>query len=372
MARSIFITILLLLFISCDNEKKILIEGKISNIDSSFVISTHHTLDSIFIDTITINRKGEFSFFHDVDTNEIITLYFNNFHSSTELFIEKGIKKIKLKGDALLPDLIEIKGGDINNDLTLFKKENEAILKQRSLLVLKVDDEDSIPVNSVNIISQKEKLALLNSLNHELSQNVEDFILLNPDKISSVILINEFFKNSENPKSLERVLGHLKDDVLDFPLTKKLIALNKKLMLSTEGAQMPFFELTDIDGKQITSNDFKNKYLLISFYSASNGKSKENLNILKDKYASLNKDSIEFLSIYIDSDTLPILNNKSDSIPWKIVLEDESWGSEIVDTYNINYTPFNILVNPQGVIETRDIPVNEIKNLINLQTDKSN
>ena len=164
MVRSIFITILLLLFISCDNEKKILIEGKISNIDSSFVISTHHTLDSIFIDTITINRKGEFSFFHDVDTNEIITLYFNNFHSSTELFIEKGIKKIKLKGDALLPDLIEIKGGDINNDLTLFKKENEAILKQRSLLVLKVDDEDSIPVNSVNIISQKEKLALLNSL----------------------------------------------------------------------------------------------------------------------------------------------------------------------------------------------------------------
>ena len=27
---------------------------------------------------------------------------------------------------------------------------------------------------------------------------------------------------------------------------------------------------------------------------------------------------------------------------------------------------------PSGVIETRDIPVNEIKNLINLQTDKSN
>ena len=69
---------------------------------------------------------------------------------------------------------------------------------------MKVDDEDSIPVNSVNIISQKEKLALLNSLNHELSQNVEDFILLNPDKISSVILINEFLKTV-------KILNHLKE-----------------------------------------------------------------------------------------------------------------------------------------------------------------
>lgn len=372
MVKSIFIALLLLLVVSCNNDdRKVIIEGEISNLESPFIISSFHTSDSIIIDTISVNNKGKFSYSHYVDTNEILTLYFNDFHSSTVLFIEKGINKIKLKGDAILPDLIEVKGGDINNDLSFFKKENETILKQRSLLISKFEDEDSIPVNSINIISEKEKIALLNSLNHELAQNVEDFILQNPDKISSVILINEFFKNNENPKTLERVLGYLEGDVLDFPLTKKLIEYNRKLLLSAEGALMPFFQLTDIDGKNLNSNDFKNKYLLISFLSANNEESNENLKILKDEYSNLNKDSIEFVSIYIDSDTFPILNNETDSIPWKIIIENESWGSKIVDTYNIHYAPFNILINPQSIIETRDVPINEIKNLISSKTDKS-
>ena len=372
MVKSIFIALLLLLVVSCDNDdRKVIIEGEISNLESPFIISSFHTSDSIIIDTISVNNKGKFSYSHYVDTNEILTLYFNDFHSSTVLFIEKGINKIKLKGDAILPDLIEVKGGDINNDLSLFKKENETILKQRSLLVSKFEDEDSIPVNSINIISEKEKIALLNSLNHELAQNVEDFILQNPDKISSVILINEFFKNNENPKTLERVLEYLEGDVLDFPLTKKLIEYNRKLLLSAEGALMPFFQLTDIDGKNLNSNDFKDKYLLISFLSANNEESNENLKILKDEYSNLNKDSIEFVSIYIDSDTFPILNNETASIPWKIIIENESWGSKIVDTYNIHYAPFNILINPQSIIETRDVPINEIKNLISSKTDKS-
>ena len=372
MVKSIFIALLLLLVVSCNNDdRKVIIEGEISNLESPFIISSFHTSDSIIIDTISVNNKGKFSYSHYVDTNETLTLYFNDFHSSTVLFIEKGINKIKLKGDAILPDLIEVKGGDINNDLSFFKKENETILKQRSLLISKFEDEDSIPVNSINIISEKEKIALLNSLNHELAQNVEDFILQNPDKISSVILINEFFKNNENPKTLERVLEYLEGDVLDFPLTKKLIEYNRKLLLSAEGALMPFFQLTDINGKNLNSNDFKNKYLLISFLSANNEESNENLKILKDEYSNLNKDSIEFVSIYIDSDTFPILNNETDSIPWKIIIENESWGSKIVDTYNIHYAPFNILINPQSIIETRDVPINEIKNLISSKTDKS-
>ncbi len=170
---------------------------------------------------------------------------------------------------------------------------------------------------------------------------------------------------------MERVLEYLEGDVLDFPLTKKLIEYNRKLLLSAEGALMPFFQLTDIDGKNLNSNDFKNKYLLISFLSANNEESNENLKILKDEYSNLNKDSIEFVSIYIDSDTFPILNYETDSIPWKIIIENESWGSKIVDTYNIHYAPFNILINTQSIIETRDVPFNEIKNLISSKTDKS-
>ena len=105
--------------------------------------------------------------------------------------------------------------------------------------------------------------------------------------------------------------------------------------------------------------------------SANSEESKENLRILKKEYSTLDKDSIEFLSIYIESDTFPITKPDIDSIPWKMIFENKSWSSEIVDTYNINSVPFNILINPDGKIIIRDIPIIEIKNIINFQTDKS-
>ena len=122
------------------------------------------------------------------------------------MFSDKGVNKIKMKGDVIFSDLIEIKGGEINESLTTFKLQNETLLKHRSLLMSKKNLEVDSLENSLNIISDKEQIASLNSLNHELSQKVEEFIISNPDKVSSVILINEFFKNNENPETLNRVL----------------------------------------------------------------------------------------------------------------------------------------------------------------------
>ena len=369
-----FLTILIfsLFLFSCNkNDIGLVIEGEISSLTTPYVIASYRLADTIHIDTISVNEKGKFSYFQEIDTATIFTFYFNDFSSSTIVFSEKGINKIKMKGDAILSDLIEVKGGEINENLTIFKKENETLLKQRSLLMYKIDNDVDSLINSENIISEKERLAQINSLNHELIQKVEDFIISNPDKISSVILINDFFKNNENPQSLNRVLDYLTGDALNSPLTLKLKNHNQKLKLSEEGAHMPYFQLKDAKDKPIKSSDFLNKYLLISFLSSNGDKSKDNIKILKDEYKLLNKDSIEFLTIFIDSDTLPIQINKKDSISWKVAVEDKSWGSDIVENFNVHYLPFNILIDPNGEIITRDIPVSEVKNSIKTTTDKS-
>ncbi len=349
-----------------------MISGEIVNLADPYFLVSFPISDSVVVDTIWVDAQGKFSYTQNIDTTTMFTLYFNNFHSSTLIFSEKGVKKIKLKGDAILPDLIEVKGGEINDNLTVFKKENETLLKQRTLLMTKTEDEPDGFVNSINIISENEQLALINSLNHELAQKVEDFIRAHPDKIASVILINEFFKNNENPKTLQRVLDYLQGDALNFHLTSQLKKYNQKLMLSSEGADMPYFELTDVKKETIRSYDFSDKYLLLTILSYNGEKSRENLEILKDEYHQLDKKKIEFLSIYIDSDTFPIIYHPIDSIPWKIVTVDKSWGSDIVDAYNVHQVPFNILINPEGKIVTRDIPVNEVKKMIHSEKDTSN
>lgn len=374
MVRSILVLFLFsIFFFSCEkNDDKLMISGEITNLVNPYFLASFRASDTVAVDTIWVDTNGKFSYYQKMDTATLVTLYFNDFHSSTIIFTEKGVNRIRLKGDAILPDLIEVKGGEINDNLSFFKKENESLLKQRTLLLTETDDEENSLINSANIISEKEQLSLINSLNHELAQKVEDFILAHPDRISSVILINEFFKNNENPKTLDRVLEYLKGDALNFPLTSKLKNYSQKLMRSSEGANMPYFQLTDVDKKAIRSNDFRGKYLLISFLSSNEEKSKENLKILKDEYHQLNKKDIEFLSIYIDSDAFPIVYQEVDSIPWRIVTAEKSWGSDIVDAYNIHYVPYNILINPQGKIITRDVPIGEVKNIIDSENDKPN
>ncbi len=362
----------LVLFSCQKDDNKLVIEGELSNLTTPYFLASSRVSDTIRVDTVYGDEKGKFSYIQHVDTSTIFTFYFNDFNSSTIVFSDKGVNKIKLKGDAKLSDLIEIKGGRINEDLSLFKKENETLLKQRTLLMKKMEFETDSLLNSASFsILEKEETATLNSINHQLAQNVEDFIASKPDRIASVVLINEFFKNNENPETLNRVLGYLKGDALLFPLTYKLKNYNEKLMLSSEGATMPHFKLKVNDDEYIESSDFEDKFLLISFLSSSGDASRENVQILRDTYSSLDTIDINFLSIYIDSDSLPIKNILLDSIPWKVIVEEKSWGSDIVDAFNINYLPYNILIDSEGKIITRDIPVSDVKNLIDTKTKKS-
>ena len=362
----------LVLFSCQKDDNKLVIEGELSNLTTPYFLASSRVSDTIRVDTVYVDEKGKFSYIQHVDTSTIFTFYFNDFNSSTIVFSDKGVNKIKLKGDAKLSDLIEIKGGRINEDLSLFKKENETLLKQRTLLMKKMEFETDSLLNSASFsILEKEETATLNSINHQLAQNVEDFIASKPDRIASVVLMNEFFKNNENPETLNRVLGYLEGDALLFPLTYKLKNYNEKLMLSSEGATMPHFKLKVNDDEYIESSDFEDKFLLISFLSSSGDASRENVQILRDTYSSLDTIDINFLSIYIDSDSLPIKNILLDSIPWKVIVEEKSWGSDIVDAFNINYLPYNILIDSEGKIITRYIPVSDVKNLIDTKTKKS-
>ena len=365
MKSNIALLLLSILLFSCKkSDHKLVIEGELSNLNTPYILASSQASDSIRVDTINVDSKGKFSYLQNVDTSTIFTLYFNEYNSSTIVFADKGINKIKIKGDADLSDLIEIRGGEINENLTSFKKENETLLKQRSLLMKKVSYENDSLASPVSAISEKEETATLNSINHELAQNVEEYIMDNPSKASSVVLINEFFKSNENPETLNRVLGYLEGEALNLPLTYKLKHYNQKIKLSAEGAQMPYFNLKIDEEKFLKSTDFKNKYLLLSFVSSHGDESRENIKNLNDIYVSLDTTDFEFLSVFVDSDTLPIKNPSLDTIPWNIIIENKSWGADIVEKYNINYLPFNILIDPNGKIVTRDIPASDIKNMI--------
>ncbi|MDR0421408.1 MAG: redoxin domain-containing protein [Proteiniphilum sp.] len=339
------------------------IRGEIANLDAPYILATYLSADTLAVDTIRVNEKGKFRYEKRVDTLTVFSLYLNDCESAAVVFADKG-ESVKMKGDAMLPDLIEVSGNEINSDLTTFKAENRELLTQRGRLLLSLNAESPADTAGAGSMTLRNETAKLHLLNYALTSQAEDFVRMNPTRYSSLILISNFFKNSDNPPALERVLGYLKGDITRTPLAARLKSYSEKISRSAEGAPMPVFMLEDTDGDRIRSSDFNGKYLLLSFISTAGVESRETVSLLKEAYPELNRDSVEFLTICIDSDHYPLQYDQSDSIPWTVVPEKRSWGADIVDAYNVQYIPFNILIAPDGNIKVRNIPAQEVVNAI--------
>ena len=182
--------------------------------------------------------------------------------------------------------------------------------------------------------------------------------------MSSLILINSFFVKSDNPAALERVLGYMQGEILQSELALKLKAYSEKISRSAEGARMPYFSLKDMEGEDIRSNNFRGKYLLLSFVSTAGDDSREMIQLLKEEYSRMDDEEASFVTIYIDSDVYPLGYAQTDSLPWISVPEKRGWGADIVENYNVQYIPYNILIDPDGNIKMRNIPAHGIAEVI--------
>lgn len=352
--------------VSCkkNNNNSVSIKGDINKLEFPFILLSYISNDTLAIDTIKSKSNGHFSHKIKVDTLTMLSLYFNEQQTSVSFFVDKG-DKIKIGGDADLTDLIHITGNEINNEITAFKEKNKELLKQRSYLIegIKKLSPDYTGSN-VGKLTDNDEIARLNAINKQLLINTEEFIKENPTKTSSLILISNFFSNAENPAALARTLDYITGDVKNSQLGLNLKAFSEKINRSAEGSPMPYFEIKDINGKLFTPSSFIGKHLLLSFVSSKNNQSREIVKSLKKTYEKLPKDSIEFVTIYIDSDTYPISYIENDSIAWTVIAEKKSWASDIVDAFNIQFTPNNILISPKGIISQRNILPSDIEKRI--------
>ncbi len=348
---------------SCRNDRG-WIKGEIANLEAPYLLAAYLAEDTLEVDTVHVDKKGRFSFQTRVDTLTAFSLYLNDYEASTVVFADRD-QKLTVKGDAMYPDLIRVNGNEVNNELTTFKMNHEDLLKERGELLVKIREENGTDTTLNTSTNRQEEMGKLNVLNHEITVGAEEYIMENPSKLSSLILISNFFTNSDNPGALERVLGYLEGDVKRTELAFRLTSYSEKLNRSAEGAVVPYFQLEDEEGNAIRSHDFSGKYLLLSFISSAGVESRETVALLKRAYEELDTDSVQFITVYIDNDNYPVEYVEGDSIPWTVVTEERGWGADIVNNFNVQYVPFNVLISPDRTIQVRNIAaqglVDEIK-----------
>lgn len=354
-----------------DSSNEAKVKGRIKNISENYFLATRECNDTLTVDTIKVNDRGEFSVKFDVDTLTIVSMYFNNKSRYSYFVLDKNWD-VEINGDTRYAEVFDIQGGDVNNELTAFRKQNNALLRKRSSLVEQLVDttnnSDTLLVNKKN-----DYVSELANLNFDLSNSAAEYVKSNPDKISSVFIINAFFKDESFLPRLDESLNLLRGKAATFSLTKELLAYSSRVKKSQEGVTAPYFMRNDVNDKSFSITSHRGKYVLLSFASTTSKLSKEQREPLMEIYKNLKKEkeNIEFVTVLVDVEESPIPAEIKKQIDWTLIEEKGGWTSELLQLYNIKELPNNILISPSGIIVKRDIPTFIIEDVYNELSGKN-
>ena len=150
----------------------------------------------------------------------------------------------------------------------------------------------------------------------------------------------------------EEVYANASPEVRNSDSGKKMAEQLKYFKQSKVGSPAPDFTVKDIESKQLSLNDYKEKqYVLIDFWASWCAPCREELPYIKELYRKYGKDGFEIISITEDKDLEAwknaILKEKIDSWRHFSIIENND---SLLKDYFVNGIPHKILIDKNGKI----------------------
>lgn len=347
MIKHLLLIIGVFLFLSsCGKGVTYRIEGKLSNLKDQTVYAVFENDDIKIVDTVTCKKPGQFLIKEDQEGFQSVTLYFENKTRWVTAYLEPG-EKVSITGNIEYPSMLEIKGGQINDNLAVLRKEMDPLLKEQADLAHILTNKDNIN----NTIEETDIASRLMNVNHLLSERAMTFIKENPAEEASAVLIQNYFVSPDDTRKMDELLAILNPKLKDFYIVKNLKQYSAKAKRTELGAEAPGFAVKNIYGQPVALDSFPKKYLLLAF-TAPWCDMCQTEDLLLDQVAmKYPKDKLDMLLISLDDKPEEVRKVLAkDSIAWNLVTDSAGQAAMLVELYNVSALPRCFLIDEDGKI----------------------
>ncbi|MFB3388114.1 TlpA family protein disulfide reductase [Flavobacterium sp. LAR06] len=228
--------------------------------------------------------------------------------------------------------------------------------------IVKLQKECNLRIEAEKDSIKRYQLVLrLDSLENTKDQNAInqlkldfDFARKHPNSMSALRLIRVSvgrFVGMNFYDTFVEVYQNFSPEIKTSQEGKEMAEKLKYFNQSKVGSIAPKFTLIDMNGKTVSLDDFKGKYVLIDFWASWCGPCREELPYIKELYKKYHNQGFEIISVAKD--------DKTESWKKAIVNENiESWNhlfatkdnSTIITDYFVNGIPHKLLIDKNGLI----------------------
>ena len=343
----IYLVLFALIINSCKDNNSYTLKGNIEGLQKNEVYIL--SCEDLRVDTV-LTKSGKFTYRGVSQTAEPLLIYMENKSVWFTLWVQNG-EKFTITGDANCPEMMMVKGGEINKLLSEFKAENSSLIREKCELRDKLSAhsehaiEPGINANSVQLSSQ------LKNINQILKTRAQDFVEAHPSSIASLMLIQNYILDIENTSDILPFLNLVTDEVKANPFYEKLFVRCLKDLKTKAGQPAPDFQLIDTKNDTINLETFKDKFLILMFASSQCEFCELEYTEFIDIQKSFPAKELALLTVALDE-------NKEDwkktaqekGINWIQVIDSAGWASEMVSLYNVITIPCNYLIDKNGII----------------------
>jgi len=369
----LFLFALLFLAAACGRGDKVTIKGTFSGVEETPVYLDQIGLNAtLLIDTAVTDDKGRFKF--TVSLPDKNPTFYN---------LRCGTQTISL---LLTPgEQVEIKslGNLANNYLVEGSVGSEEVRQMNQILLLNRRSLDSLANIYFSLEPQdtavRSALSQYNRLFIQQKRDVISFVVNNATSLSAVYALYQRMPNGEWFFSDDRDIVYFQmvaDSLASrYPSSPHVISLQKDVqqmednvtllgMLNTaavSGIAFPDIELPDVFGKRTKLSSLEGDVILVDFWLSTQQESRLLNAELLDLYGEMHERGFQIYQVGLDQNKLAwVTAVQEQKLPWVSVCDFKGINSPGVRIYNITQLPANVLINRQGEIVARNVPVERL------------